>query len=46
MRKLDSNSIQKGKARSVKWANYERGKTKKKKLPEPKVENDGTNTSG
>ena len=46
MRKPDSNSIQKEKARSVKWANYERGKTKKKKLPEPKVENDGTNTSG
>lgn len=39
MRKPDSNSVQKGEARSVKWASYERGKTKKRKLKEPKVKN-------
>jgi DNA modification methylase len=40
MRKPDSNSVQKEKTRSVKWASYERGKTKKAraevKEPKPK----------
>lgn len=32
MRKPDSNSVGKEEARSVKWASYERGKTRKKEL--------------
>jgi len=40
MRKPDSSKPEKGeKTRSVKWTNYERGKTKKRKLKEPKVKN-------
>jgi SAM-dependent methyltransferase len=40
MRKPDSNSVQKEEVRSVKWANYERGKTKRKKKIEPEAESD------
>jgi len=40
MRKPDSNSVQKKEVRSVKWASYERGKTRKKKLGESKVKDD------
>jgi DNA modification methylase len=46
MRKPDSNSVQKEEVRSVKWTNYERGKTKRKKLLKPEVEGDGITTSG
>jgi len=45
MRKPDSNSAQKEEARSVKWASYERGKTKRKK-PKSKVESGNIATSG
>jgi len=40
MRKPDSSEPEKKeKPRSVKWTSYERGKTKKRKLKEPKVKN-------
>ncbi len=45
MRKPDSNSVQKEEARSVKWASYERGKTKRKK-PKLKMESGNIATSG
>ena len=45
MRKPDVTSAKKEEARSVKWANYERGKGKKKKVPESKAGNAGTNAS-
>jgi SAM-dependent methyltransferase len=45
MRKPDSSKPEKGeKPRSVKWTNYERGKTKKRKLEESRVKNAGNAT--
>jgi len=46
MRKPDSNSSQKEETRSVKWASYERGRSKRKKLIESKVGSDSPTTSG
>ena len=47
MRKPDSNnSEQKEQSRSVKWASYERGKSKRKKVRGTKAENDGTSMTG
>ena len=37
MRKPDSNSVQKEETRSVKWTNYERGETKRKKVRESRT---------
>ncbi len=45
MRKPDSSKPEKGeKTRSVKWTNYERGKSKKKKATESKVNDDSDAT--
>jgi len=48
MRKPDSNSVQKEKTRSVKWASYERGKTEREKIEvrEPKAKKRKVTTSG
>jgi len=48
MRKPDGNSVQKEKTRSVRWASYDRGKTKEEKVQvkEPKRKKRQINTSG
>ncbi len=42
MRKPESNSMGKEEVRSVKWASYERGKSRKKKLADSKMKGNGS----
>ena len=44
MRKPDTNSVEKEEPRSVKWASYERGRTRSRKPKEPKA-NDASNAT-